>query len=96
VTNLLERDIGDAVRLSNTFVLGDIPTDPTAITLEVTDPSGNKDTYTHPATITKDATGVYHKDVSVDEVGEWHYRFVGTGTVEAVAQRRFAVRRTGA
>ena len=95
MSNLVEWDRGDAPRLSNTFLIGTTATDPTTVTLEVTDPSGVLSSYTYPATVVKDATGVYHKDVPVNQAGEWHYRFIGTGTVEAVAQRRFAVRRTG-
>jgi hypothetical protein len=94
--NLIERDVGDNVRLTNTFLLGDTATDPTTVTLDVTDPLGTKTTYTYAASITKDSTGVYHKDVPATSVGEWQYRWVGVGVVDAVAQSRFAVRRTGA
>lgn len=97
MSNLTEWDIGDAVRLTNTFLQGDTPTDPATVSLTVTDPSGTATTYTYGAAqITKDSTGVYHKDVSVNAAGEWQYRFFGTGAVEAAAQGRFAVRRTGA
>jgi len=77
---------GDAVRLSATFTVGGAATDPTTVTLKVRDPSGNVATYTYAlAEITKDATGQYHKDVSIDETGRWEYRWVGTGAV-ATAQ----------
>ena len=97
MTNLAEHDIGDAPRLTNTFLLGTTPTDPSTVSLTITDPSGTATTYTYAgATITKASTGVYYKDVPLTAAGEWQYRFVGTGTVAAVAQGRFAVRRTGA
>ena len=39
--------IGTAVKVSCTFQVSSTDTDPTTITLEVTDPSGNTDTYTY-------------------------------------------------
>lgn len=95
--NLEEFDIGDAVRMRATFTVGTTPTDPSTITLHVTDPSANIATYTYGAAqLIKESTGVFYRDEIVDEAGEWHWRMVGTGTVDAVFQRRFAVRRTGA
>ena len=38
-------------------------------------------TYTYPATVTKDSTGIYHVDVTPTTEGIWDYRWVGTGTV---------------
>ncbi len=92
-----EYDIGDTVTVRATFTVDSTNTDPTTVTLAVTDPSGNVDTYTYAASqITKDATGKYSKGISVDEPGEWIYTFTGTGTATAVGTKRFAVRRSGA
>lgn len=69
--------------LTNTFAVAGVNTDPTAVTLDVTSPSGTTTQYTYPtpATITKTATGVYTKDVACTEDGEW--QAVWTGTVAA-------------
>lgn len=85
--------VGDTVRITNTFSVAGTPTDPTTVTLVVTDPSGNTEgTYTYGgATITKSSTGVYYKDLTVDEVGTWLYRWTGTGTVADVAVDSFDV-----
>jgi len=97
MSNLTEKDIGDAIRLGTTFLLGDVPTDPSTISLTVTDPAGAATTYTYAAAqIIRSSAGVYYKDVSLPTAGEWLYRFIGTGTVESVAQSRFAVRRADA
>lgn len=92
-----EYDIGDTPTLTAEFSVSNIATDPTAVTLVVTDPSGNTDTYTYAASqITRDGTGSYSKDVTVDEAGEWVAVWTGSGTVAATGTTRFAVRRAGA
>jgi len=97
LTNLSEWDISDTVRPRAEFRVGTTLTDPTTITLVITDPSGNADTYTYGAAqITKESTGIFYKDIVVDEAGEWQTRFVGTGAAAAVVQSRFAVRRADA
>ena len=85
--------VGDALQLKATFTVSGTKTDPTTITLEVKDPSGNTDTYTYAdATITKDGTGVYSKTVTFDEAGWWTYEWTGTGTVIAVEGNKVYVR----
>ena len=92
-----EYDINDTVTVRATFTVDDVNTDPTTISLAVTDPSGNVANYTYAGgTVTKDSTGVYSKGIVVDEAGEWVYTFTGTGTVVASGSLRFAVRRAGA
>ena len=85
--------VGDTVRIGNTFQVDTVNTDPTTVTLVVTDPSGNTEgTYTYAgSTVTKTATGVYHKDLTVDEVGLWTVKWTGTGTAADVATRTFTV-----
>lgn len=94
MSRLDEFDIGDTATLTATFSTSDLPTDPTAIALSVTDPSGNTDIYTL-AQMTRLSVGSYSKDVTVDEVGEWSAVFVGTGAVAATGTVRFAVKRAG-
>lgn len=88
-------DIGDKIRITGTFTLADTNTDPTAVTLKVKDPSGSIDTYTYAgSSVTRSAAGVYYKDISLDEAGDWYYRWIGTGTVETAEEERFAVRKS--
>jgi hypothetical protein len=68
--------------LTNTFSVDGIPTDPTAISLIVTDPEGAATTYTLAALeITKTSTGVYTKDITCSLAGTWSFRWIGTGDV---------------
>lgn len=84
--------VGDTVTLTNTFAVAGTATDPTTISLVVTDPSGNADTYTYAgATITKSATGIYTKNITADEAGIWSYTWTGTGTASDVASSSFVV-----
>lgn len=71
--------------LSNTFEVSGVETDPTTVTLVVTDPLGTATTYTHAgATITKTATGVYTKDIPCAEAGLWTGVWIGTGAASDV------------
>jgi hypothetical protein len=71
------------------------PTDPTTITLVVTDPQGGASTYTFAgATITRTGTGAYAKDVSCTIAGEWSYVWTGTGAVPDVNHGSFSVQET--
>ena len=86
-------DKGDAVRITGTFSVANAPTDPTTVTLEVKDPSGNIDTYTYAlAQVTKFATGVYYKDITIDETGYWYYQWAVTGAVEGADEGYIVVR----
>jgi hypothetical protein len=67
--------------LTNTFTVAGVATDPTTVTLIVTDPEATATTYTFAlAEITKTATGVYTKNITCSIAGEWQYEWVGTGT----------------
>ena len=88
-------DKGDLVRLTATFTVSSVNTDPTAIALKVQDPSGNEATYTYAlGKVTKDGTGLYHYDLSIDETGYWYYRWEGTGAVVSAGEAHLLVRRT--
>lgn len=92
-----EYDNGDTVTMRVDFKVSDILTDPTTVTLTVTDPSGDVTAYTYAAAeVTKDGTGEYSKALACSESGEWTYTWTGTGTVAAVGTKRFAIRRAGA
>lgn len=92
-----EYDYGDTVTMRVDFKVSDVLTDPTTVSLTVTDPSGDATTYTYAgATVTKDGTGEYSKALACSESGEWIYTWTGTGACAAVGTSRFAIRRSGA
>lgn len=81
--------IGDLLKLTASFAVGGVATDPTSVTCTVIDPSG---TETTPAT-TKDSTGNYHATVDLTgaKSGVWTYKFVSTGACQAAMQAQFFV-----
>lgn len=85
--------VGDTLTLEKTYTVDGSEVDPTTITLVVTDPSGNTEgTYTYAgSTITRDSTGVYHKDLAVDEDGVWEFKWTSTGTPADVYTGTFTV-----
>ena len=78
---------GSSVRLKGSFYnASDALTDPTTVSLTVKDPAGTSTTYTYAlAQLTKSATGIYYRDVTMATAGKWLYRFAGTGSCIAVA-----------
>jgi hypothetical protein len=85
--------VGDQIRLTATFTNSALAVaDPTTVTCQVKlRYIGTSTTYTYPATITKDSTGVYHVDVIPTNEGIWDYRWVGTGTVVAAEEGAFNI-----
>lgn len=84
---------GTTVKVSCTFKVATVLTDPTTVTLKVRDPSANTDTYTYAGgTVTKNSTGDYSKNVAVDEAGTWHYQWIGTGAAAGLDEGTFFVR----
>lgn len=66
--------------LANTFTVAGVATDPTTVSLDVTDPTGSTTTYTYAGgQITKVSTGKYTKDIASSADGEWQYVWTGTG-----------------
>jgi hypothetical protein len=65
--------------------------DPTTVSCEVTGPSASPTTYTYPASITKDAVGRYHLDIS-PTAGKWSYRFVSTGIGQGADSGKFEIK----
>lgn len=85
---------GQKVRVSVTFTVNDVATDPTAVVCKIKDPGGNVTTFTYgvDAEVVKDSTGVYHVDVTTDENRIWYYRFEGSGSCTAVEEAGFLAR----
>jgi len=82
--------IGDLVRLSASFTVGGVATDPTTVVCIVRDPTGVETTYSSP---TKDSTGAYHVDHDLTNAiaGVWSYRYAGTGACQAAMESEFFV-----
>ena len=86
----------ELVTLSNTFTVDDVPTDPTTVTLTVTDPAGASTSYTYAGgTLTRTGTGAYAKDVACATAGRWEAVWTGTGTASDVQPVSWDVRSTG-
>ena len=87
-------DVGQEVRSNVTFTVGGVDTDPTTITFRYLDPAGNATAWVFGVDpeVVQDAVGQYHADWTLDEEGGWYYRWEGTGTVIAAAERYFEVR----
>jgi hypothetical protein len=88
-------DKADLVRIKATFrdpEASDAYVDPATIALKVKDPASVTTTYTYAGgQVTKDSIGHYHRDVSVDTAGLWHYRWETTGTYQAAQEGSFTV-----
>lgn len=77
----------ELARVSNTFTVAGVATDPTATTLTVVDPDGVSTTYTYSlGEITRDSAGAFHKDIDCSSThrGIWQAVWVGTGTASDV------------
>jgi hypothetical protein len=81
-------DVGDRVRITNTFSTDGAPADPTTVSCPITSPSN----VTSTPTVVRDAQGEYHVDLEPNEPGTWYYWFTGTGAVKAVDPGEFYVR----
>lgn len=84
--------VGGALTLKAVFTVKGVNKDPTTITLEVKDPSGNVVVYVYSAAqITRVSTGIYSKVIEFDESGWWIYEWQATGAVIDVSGKRIYV-----
>lgn len=81
---------GDLVRLSASFTVASVATDPTTVVCIVRDPAGVETTYASP---TKDSAGNYHvdHDLTAAKSGVWSQRWLGTGACQAAMEAEFFV-----
>jgi hypothetical protein len=86
-------DRGDLIRITATFTVGGVATDPTAVYLYLRAPDGTLTTlqYGVDASLTKTATGAYRYDYSATARGDVYYRWAGTGAAQAAEQGTFFV-----
>lgn len=62
----------------------DAVADPTDLTVTVTEPDGTATTSTYSVSgITRLSEGVYYHEVLLDAVGDWRFKWIGTGDVQA-------------
>jgi len=90
---VLQFPSGDTIRFGNTFTVATIATDPTAVTFKTKNPNGKVTTYIYltDAEVVKVGTGVYRVDLALNLVGEWWYRWEGTGDAPGVAEDRVLI-----
>lgn len=82
--------VGTRVRLTVTFRTAATAAlfDPSTLQLVVTNDAGST-TYTYPANISKDSTGVYHYDVLASTVGTYRYSWQSLATGEEVKEEGY-------
>ncbi len=101
-------DVGDVARLTMVFrsatvtyssagepVVSLALADPSTVTMEMTTPAGTVTAYTYPASITKAATGIYWRNQSWTEAGEWRRKDTGTGAVAQTDSEVYTVQDQG-
>ena len=89
--------IGDTTRMKAEFTQNEIIADPDTISLQIRNPGGTILLYTYTGGgVSRDVTttGTYYKDVYLDDLGKWAYRFQGSGTVTAADEHFLLVERT--
>ena len=86
--------VGDKVRCTGTFeTAAGVDTDPAAVFFTVETPSGTQTTYTYAgATVTKDSTGVFYRDLALTASGQYIARWTGTGSAVAGGETTIQVR----
>lgn len=86
-------DRDDTTRPTATFKVSGTATDPTTVTLTVITPGKVSTDYTYGAAqLTKSSTGVYYRDITLDESGVWYFKFTGTGSCAASVEGTVTVR----
>lgn len=82
-------DIGDQVRLSVAVTnSAGTATSPTTVTCTVRKPDASSASLS----VVNDSIGNYHADVTPDQVGQWDYRWAGTGALVVAEEGSFYVR----
>ena len=87
--------IDDTARVVGTFTISGVDTDPTTITFKIEDPNGNVTVNLYGSSnIVKDSVGIYHLDVLLTVAGNWDFRIVGTGAVQAASEQQLTVQQS--
>ena len=88
-------DIGDIIRVSASFKnSASTLIDPTSASVIYKNPSGSSTSlvYGTDAVLEKDATGIYHADVTINQAGRWFIRWSSSGTGQATEESYFDIR----
>lgn len=81
-----EYDLNDTWSPTVTFAVDGVATDPTTVTFVVVPPDQIPDTYTYAGgTVTRSSTGVFTKNITLDQIGIWLITCTGTGACQASA-----------
>lgn len=84
--------LNNIARVTTTFKVDGVDTDPTSVTLATRDPNGTAATYDYSlGTIVREALGVYHVDITVTTAGTWYWAFRGTGACVAQIEGDFFI-----
>jgi hypothetical protein len=84
--------VGNRIRITGAFAGPDkTPADPDIVTVSVETPDGAITTLSDPDVV-RDSTGNYHADWDCEIPGDHHWRWVGTGSLEAAGGGVFTVR----
>lgn len=84
---------GDLVTLQARWSVNDLETDPSTVSIQVKDPSGNITTYSYggAGAVVRDSVGNYHVNITVNTTGVWYYRVLGAGSVQKNGEDSFLV-----
>lgn len=85
--------VGTEVQLNATFTVNGTPTDPTTVTCRVKDPNSNLTVYTS-GQISHNGVGLFSVDIYLNTVGNWWYRWEGTGSATVAAENQIKVQIT--
>lgn len=82
--------VGGVAHLSALFEVDGVPTDPTTVSLIITDPTGEQTTIDG-GDLSHDGDGAYSYDLALPMAGDWVYVFIGAGDAAAVQPGTFRV-----
>lgn len=85
--------LNEIVKISTTFTVSDVLTDPTTVTLAVTTPADVTTTYVYgtDAALVRASTGSYYLNQTASALGVWQYVWTSTGTAASVKESYFTV-----
>jgi len=84
---------GDLIRVSVKFLVNNVATDPTTVTLKWQAPGNIITTWVFITDfqVIKDSVGNYHADLNINIHGTWQFRWIGTGIAQGTGQSSFEV-----
>ena len=84
-------DRGQQIKLTGTFTVDNVNTNPTTATLEIKLPDNSVVTKTG-GDLTNEGTGIYSFEYTIANEGVHYFRWSGTGAVVAVTEGEFKAR----